>query len=122
MAQPPYLRIDDDGTKKFMALVKGDLNGIIARMRDLASKNELHELDEALDELEASLGTFAFRDNASGLYTPEGSVNIETTKQVVSQNTYTLDGEELIIGATPIEVITGANGAFTGSEGNISVS
>lgn len=122
MAQPPYLRIDDDGTKKFMSLIKGDLNGIIARMRDLASKNELHELDEALDDLEASLGTLAFRDNASGLYTPEGSINIETTKQTVSQNTYTLDGEELIIGATPIEVITGANGAFTGSEGNISVS
>jgi predicted MPP superfamily phosphohydrolase len=122
MAQPPYLRIDDDGTKKFMALIKGDLNGIIARMRDLASKNELHELDEALDDLEASLGTLAFRDNASGLYTPEGSVSIETTKDVVTKNTYTLDGENLIIGEIPVEVITGANGAFTGSEGNISVS
>lgn len=109
--EPPYVRLDDKGLQK-----------IFDKMKALASKYELHELDEDLDALEASLGGLAYQDNASGLYTPEGSVTIETTKDVVSKSTYTLDGENLIIGSIPVEVITGANGAFTGSEGNISVS
>ena len=110
MAQPPYVRLDEKSLQK-----------VFEKMKALASKYDLHELDEDLKELEQSLGSFAYKDNASGLYTPEGQVVLETTTQTVTQHTFTLDGENLIIGSQNLDTLSSASASFTGQEGNIQV-
>ena len=108
--EPPYIRLDEKGLQK-----------LLDKMKALASKYDLHELDDDFKELEQSLGSFAYKDNASGLYTPEGSINLETTTQTVTQHTFTLDGENLIIGSQSIDALSSASASFTGQEGNIQV-
>jgi hypothetical protein len=108
-----YVRLDEKGLQK-----------VFEKMKALASKYDLKELDEDLKELEQSLGSFAYKDNASGLYTPEGSVSLETTKATLREETsFTLDGENLIISlGDQVDVLTKADATFAGTEGNISVS
>lgn len=112
MSNPPYRRLDDAGLQK-----------VFEKMKALASKYDLTELNEDLRELEASLGNFAYQDNASGLYTPEGTVEIETTLKTLREETkYTLNGENLVITlGDQVNVITDADATFKGTEGNISV-
>lgn len=113
MAEDKYTRLDDVGLQK-----------IFEKMKALASKYDLHELDEDLSELEQSLGSFAYQDNASGLYTPQGNVEVSSQKATLREETqYVYSGENLsIILGNQVQVMTDANATFTGTEGNIQVS
>ena len=79
-------------------------------------------LQKVFEKMKA-LGNFAYQDNASGLYTPEGTVEIETTSKTLREETkYTLNGENLVITlGDQVNVITDADATFKGTEGNISV-
>lgn len=93
------------------------------------------------------LGTLAYKNTASGSFTPDGTVSkpnvtvtpttasIPNVTNVGSMPTYTVTGETLIIGAgavptlgTPIDAVTGASAAldsaptFTGTAGTVTVS
>lgn len=113
MAQPPYVRLDDSGLQK-----------VFEKMKALASKYDLHELDDDLKELEQSLGSLAYKNTASGTYTPEGNVAIETTKKTLREETqFAVEDETLIITlGQQVQVLDSANGSFSGEQGNISVS
>lgn len=113
MAQPPYRIIEDEGLQK-----------IFNKMKVLASKYQLKELDDDLKELEQSLGSLAYKSTASGTYTPEGNVAIETTKKTLREETqFSVEDETLIITlGQQVQVLDSANGSFTGEQGNISVS
>lgn len=93
------------------------------------------------------LGTLAYKNTASGSFTPDGTVSkpnvtvtpttasIPNVTNVGSMPTYTVTGETLIIGAgavptlgTPIDALTGASASldsaptFTGTAGTVTVS
>lgn len=95
----------------------------------------------------SDLGALAYKDSASGSFTPAGSVsrpgvtvtpttdNIPNVTSVGSMPTYTVTGETLVISAgitptlgTPIAAMTGASAAldadptFTGTAGTVTVS
>lgn len=94
----------------------------------------------------SDLGTLAYKDNASGSYTPQGSVaapdvsvapttdTIKPVTDVGSMPTFTVSGETLIIGAGAVPTLgadktfmTGASAtasapAFTGTTGTVTVS
>lgn len=94
----------------------------------------------------SDLGTLAYKDSASGGYTPQGSVSapdvtvtpttdtIKPVTDVGSMPTFTVSGETLIIGAGAVPTLgadkafmTGASAAasapaFTGTTGTVTVS
>lgn len=94
----------------------------------------------------SDLGTLAYKDSASGSYTPQGSVaapavtvepttdTIKPVTDVGSMPTFTVSGETLIIGAGAVptlgadkEFMTGASAtasapAFTGTQSTVTVS
>lgn len=94
----------------------------------------------------SDLGTLAYKDSASGSYTPQGSVaapdvtvepttdTIKPVTDVGSMPTFTVSGETLIIGAGAVPTLggdktfmTGASAtasapAFTGTSGTVTVS
>ena len=94
----------------------------------------------------SDLGTLAYKDSASGSYTPQGSVaapdvsvtpttdTIKPVTDVGSMPTFTVSGETLIIGAGAVPTLgadkafmTGATAsasapAFTGTQGTVTVS
>lgn len=94
----------------------------------------------------SDLGTLAYKDSASGSYTPQGSVaapditvtpttdTIKPVTDVGSMPTFTVSGETLIIGAGAVPTLgadkafmTGASAtasapAFTGTTGTVTVS
>lgn len=94
----------------------------------------------------SDLGTLAYKDNASGSYTPQGSVaapdvsvapttdTIKPVTDVGSMPTFTVSGETLIISAGAVPTLgadktfmTGASAsasapAFTGTTGTVTVS
>lgn len=94
----------------------------------------------------SDLGALAYKDSASGSYTPQGSVaapdisvspstdTIKPVSNVGSMPTYTVTGETLIIGAGAVPTLgedktfmTGASAtatapAFTGTTGTVTVS
>lgn len=94
----------------------------------------------------SDLGTLAYKDSASGSYTPQGSVaapdvtvtpstdTIKPVTDVGSMPTFTVSGETLIIGAGAVPTLgadkaflTGASAsasapAFTGTAGTVTVS
>ena len=94
----------------------------------------------------SDLGTLAYKDSASGSYTPQGSVaapditvtpatdTIKPVTDVGSMPTFTVSGETLIIGAGAVPTLgadkafmTGASAsasapAFTGTQGTVTVS
>lgn len=94
----------------------------------------------------SGLGTLAYKDSASGSYTPQGSVaapdvtvtpstdTIKPVTDVGSMPTFTVSGETLIIGAGAVPTLgadktfmTGASAsasapAFTGTTGTVTVS
>ena len=94
----------------------------------------------------SDLGTLAYKDSASGSYTPQGSVaapdvtltpaktEVPNVTSVGSVPTFTVSGETLIFNAgaapslgEPIEVMTGATAeasapAFTGTQATVTVS
>ncbi len=94
----------------------------------------------------SDLGTLAYKDSASGSYTPQGSVaapdvtvtpatdTIKPVTDVGSMPTFTVSGETLIIGAGAVPTLgadkafmTGASAtasapAFTGTTGSVTVS
>lgn len=94
----------------------------------------------------SDLGTLAYKDSASGSYTPQGSVaapdialspttdTIKPVTDVGSMPTFTVSGETLIIGAGVVPTLgadkafmTGASAtasapAFTGTSGTVTVS
>ena len=94
----------------------------------------------------SDLGTLAYKDSASGSYTPQGSVaapditvapttdTIKPVTDVGSMPTFTVSGETLIIGAGAVPTLgadktfmTGASAtasapAFSGAQGTVTVS
>ena len=93
-------------------------------LKELQNKYQLNELDADLKELEQSLGSLAYKNTASGTYTPEGNVAIETTKKTLREETqFAVENETLIITlGQQVQVLDSASGTFTGEQGNISVS
>lgn len=84
----------------------------------------------------AEAGDLAYKDTASGSFTPSGSVSVTPTTDSVpnvtavgSMPTFTVENEILTITAgavptlgTPITAMTGASASFSGTAGTVTVS